>query len=305
MPIGPISTVQFPVSKSPYMVTIRDKSRNSGLTSVRFLDEHHLVCCDFNARTIYLVHFDTNDGWKILHQHPTLIHTGQAVQTDLMDSLGNICVVTNFNQGSLSFYSIEDGKIKFLKEVNPNSCVNAHGVRFIPGHPDLVWVSYCGIQNKCAQIIDWRSERVVQSIDLEEQAQDAAFLGPYVLQFARTDHAFKAVTSNQSAPPRPKMYTTVYLLKSPGDISQGKPVLLDEWHGDGHIDAAKEYNGRVYATNQYADTVDVFEVHKDKIYCVERLKGFEMPHGLDIRGNGLLAVTNYYDQSLRLCRITD
>ena len=304
MPTGAISKVQFPVSKSPYMVTIRDKSRNSGLTSIRFLDQHHLVCCDFNARTIYLVRFDMKNGWKIIHQHPTIIHTGQAAQTDLMDTFGNICVVTNFNQGALSFYAIEDGKIKFLKEVNPNSCVNAHGVRFPPGNSDLVWVSYCGVQNKCAQIIDWRKEQVVQSIDLEEQAQDAAFMGPYILQFARTNHAFKMVASDQT-PPRPKMYTTVYLFKTLDGFPKSKPVLLDEWHGDGHIDAAKEYRGRVYATNQYTDTVDVFEINKDKIFCIERLKGFEMPHGLDISQNGVMAVTNYYDQTLRLTRILD
>ena len=272
---------------------------------MRFLDDKLLACCDFNARTIYLVKYDQASDWKILDRRPTVTHTMQPAQTDLMDALGNIIVVTNFNEGSLSFYRIENEKIEFLKEVNPNSWVNAHGVRFIPGYPDLVWVSYCGFQNKCAQIIDWRNECVVQQIDLEEQGQDAAFLGPYILQFARTDHAYKAVSVDGVKLPRPKMYTTVYLYKTPEDIKRGKPVLLDEWHGDGHIDAAKEYKGKVYVTNQYADTVDVFEVNRNKIFCIERLRGFEMPHGVDIRKDGLMAVTNYQDQSMRLCRIIE
>ncbi|MEN9316989.1 MAG: hypothetical protein RIS35_3382 [Pseudomonadota bacterium] len=296
--------LQFPQLNQPYFVTIRDRARNSGLTSVRWIDRARLLCCDFNEKTAYLVG-RKGSSFQMIHVLPTTLANGQPAQTDLMDYRNGRMAVTNFFQGSVSLYRVANDRISFWKELNLSGFKGVHGVRFLPGHDDLIWVSYCGKANKCLQIIDIEQERVLWTVPTEEQAQDVAFLGPYAMMFARTPHITEGVLEN----PRPEalktIYATVYLFRMPSDIRCSPPVLVDTWRGEGHLDAAKEFGGLVFGANQYLDRVDVFGVDDGKVRLKGSLSGFQMPHGLDINDAGELAVTNYGDQSLRIARLRE
>jgi DNA-binding beta-propeller fold protein YncE len=62
-----------------------------------------------------------------------------------------------------------------------------------------------------------------------------------------------------------------------------------------------EHGDLVYSANQYTDAVDVFGITPDeRIEQRPSIKGFSMPHGLDIRPDGLMAVTNYGDNTVRV-----
>lgn len=301
-----MKTFTFPSFRKPYVATIRDRPRVSGLTSVRFYGEDHLVLCDFNERATYLVRLCDHGGLELIDHKPTVIRGNVACQTDLMDMRGDEFVVTNFFQGSLSFYEVRSSRIQFTKELNLNAFIYAHGVRFIPGHPDLVWISYCGPNNKCIQIVNYKTETLLHHIDLDEQAQDVAFLDAgdgnlYALQVARTPHISEGKI--RTGQPLKTMYATAYLYEVPADLENKPPVLIDTWQGAGHLDAAKEFNNQIFVANQYTDCIDVFSIASGKIAKVGQIPGFGMPHGLDIRQDGLLAVTNYSDQTLRIGKI--
>jgi len=185
-----------------------------------------------------------------------------------MDLQGDIFVVTNFFQGSLSFYEIRSSRIQFIKELNLNSFICAHGVRFIPGHPDLVWVSYCGSDNKCIQIINLRTESIIHHIPFDEQAQDVASIGVgagrlRAPQVARTPHISEGIVPKER--PLKKMYATAYLFDVPAEIATSPPVLLDKWHGKGHLDAAKKLGNKIFGANQYTDCVDIFDINGARI----------------------------------------
>lgn len=297
-----MKTYKFPQTVEPHLASIVSRVRNSGLTSCRFIDDNRMIACDFNERMSYLINFE-NDELTIIDQHPTLISDGSPVQTDLMDLKGNEFAVSNFYQGSVSFYNIVDNKIEFIREINPNTFKNLHGVRYVPNYDDLIWLTYCGIHNKCSQVVNSVTGEVIHTIQTSEQAQDVAFVANYAVVFARTDHISKGKVNPGLFDRKRRIYATAYTYELPNNLMESQPKLVATWRGKGHIDACKEQGGFIYCANQYLDTVDVFTVNeKGKLALIKQHKGFGMPHGLDILGN-TIAVTNYSDQSMRILSV--
>ncbi len=290
---------KFPVVEEPHLVTIKDKTRNSGLTSVNFVDDTRMICADFNDKLIYLTVLK-NGALEIINTHPTVISDGSCVQTDLIDFQDNLIVVSNFYQGSVGIYRLTDNEISFEQELDLNNYKGLHGVRFIPGHPGLLWLAYCGAKNKCHQIVDWQSKTVIHQIDTDQQCQDIAFINGYAVVFARTDHIKVGTASARILSKQWWMFATAYVYKVPEDLRLTEPVFISRWKGKGHLDACKAYDGEIYAANQYLDRVDVFSLSDDGRLSLSRsIEGMGMPHGLDVRNNKL-AVTNYGDQTLRI-----
>ncbi|MEP6938223.1 MAG: hypothetical protein ABI846_00545 [Rudaea sp.] len=294
-----VRVYKFPTPAPEHIAWIKDKPRNSGLTSLRFIGGERFVCCDFNEKRMYLAEF-AGSGVRILDETRTLIADGTPVQTDLLDFNGeDMLAVSNFYQGTQSYFRVSGDSLCFVEEQKPNDFHHCHGVRFVPGYADLMWVSYCDPRHKCIAIVDWRNKRVLHTLELSEQVQDVAFVGPYAFVPARTNHITR--DGNYSGP----MYVTMFLLRLPDNLYDAKPQLIDVWRGAGHLDAIKEFGDLAYAANQYTNAVDVFEVGAGgRIQLRESLQGFPMPHGLDVRGDGLLGVTNYLDNTLRVVQLS-
>ena len=290
----PGKNFRFPTPSPPHIAYIKDRPRNSGLTSLRFTTGNRFVCCDFNEKTMYLAQYD---GVKvdIVATTRTVIADGTPVQTDLLDANAEgLLVTSNFYQGTQSFFQLKGDSLAFVAEMKLNDFIRCHGVRFVPGYDDLLWITYCGKDNKAVVIADYRRQKVLHMLKMPEQMQDTAFIGPYAIAPARTNHI------KVDGPYSGEMYATVYLFAMPADLRRDPPRLIDVWRGEGHLDAMKEYDGQAYSANQYTDAIDVFGVGANE--CIEyrrALKGFWMPHGVDVRADGLLGATNYGDNSLR------
>jgi hypothetical protein len=293
-----MKSYQFPIQKKPHLATIKDKQRNSGLTSCRFYKEDLIIACDFNEHKTYLVEMGEDDI-KIIDSHSTIINSGDSVETDLMDLRGDVFLVSNFYQGSISKYLVLDKRIKFIEEIDLSpEKKNMHGVRFIPGYEDIIWVAFCGVNNKSHEIWDIKKKEVLYRFDEDEQCQDIAFIKGLAIVFARTDHIWVSEKPKWWSK-KNKMYATAYVYEI-GNLFERSPSKISEWRGEGHIDAAMEYDGAIYAANQYLDRIDVFEIDSNnKLKLLRSIPGYKMPHGLDIK-SGVLIVTNYDDQSLRV-----
>lgn len=290
-----LRTFRFSTPSTPHIAYVKDRARNSGLTSLRFVGSNRFVCCDFNEKMMYLVEL-AGSGIRIIDAIPSVIQDGTPVETDLLDFDGDRLLVTsNFYQGSQSFYELHGDKLSFVSELKLNDFIRCHGVRFVPGYDDLLWVTYCGKDNKFIVIADYRNRTILHALPMPEQMQDTAFIGTYAMAAARTNHI------KVNRPYDGEMYATVYLFRLPQNLYASSPQLLDTWRGSGHLDAMKEFGHQAYAANQYNDTVDVFGISAaERIEHRQSLRGFAMPHGLDIRSDGLMAVTNYTDNSVRL-----
>lgn len=310
------TAIAFPVP-DPHFAFVRTRRRNSGLTSVRWYDDETLFAADFSAKAVYRVCPFTDN--PIDASISTLDGSGCATSTDLMDCRGDMMVMTNFYTGEVGFYTIGRHILRFdrvicphvpgqwlrnlrslLKLVRGNSNVprrrRAHGIRFVPGYEDLLWVSYCDARVSGIEIVTSEG-RTVHSLRTPEQAQDVAFIEhdgvTYAVQAARTDHI------SADGPREVSMYATLYVYRLPDNLKQEPPLLMTTEHFSGHIDALKEFRGRVYGANQHDDCVDEFVYLPDNnsIKLLRRIEGFDMPHGIDIRHDGLMAVTNYGDKN--------
>ncbi|MCF2948183.1 hypothetical protein L0668_08705 [Paraglaciecola aquimarina] len=295
---------QFPLPKNIHYATVKDRPRNSGLTSVGFINSTHVICCDFNEKTSYYSEI-IGEKLNILDSHPTITSDGMPVQTDLIDVRKNEFVVSNFYQGSVSHYEVIDHKIKFIREINHNSFKNLHGVRFIPNYDSLLWLAYCGGNNKCHQIYDMKKNKVIHEFSTDQQCQDISFVGKYAVVFARTDHIAKGNVKLTKNSPKNTMFATAYIYELPKNIYEAPPIIKRIWKGNGHIDSTKAGpNGCIYAANQYLDRVDVLKVDQSGIMSlIQTIDGYELPHGLDIKGKEL-AVTCYQDSTLRVAELT-
>jgi hypothetical protein len=91
------------------------------------------------------------------------------------------------------------------------------------------------------------------------------------------------------------MFVTMYVYRLPLDLHKQGPELLLTQRFSGHLDALKMFDGLVYGANQHDSCIDEFEYcpKANEIKLRRRLGGSDMPHGLDIRSDGLMAVTNY------------
>jgi len=292
-------TFEFPTTKAPHLSTVKNKTRNSGLTSVCFAGGDLLLAADFNEQMVYLVSVSNGDI-TFIASHPTQDQDGTPVQTDLMDVDGDRLAVSNFYQGSVSFYRFTDRAIHFEEEMNLNEHKGLHGVRFVPGDPGLVWLTYCNPHFRRHQIVDIETRTVLHEFEVDQQCQDVAFVDGLAVVFARTNHIKKGAEKVPMFSKKARMFATAYVYRLPDDLRAAAPEFLCRWKGRGHIDATKGYGNRIYAANQYLERIDVFSVSETgQLSLRSKIKGMKMPHGLDVR-NGKLAVTNYGDQTLRV-----
>jgi hypothetical protein len=291
---------RFPEPTDPHLATVKDRVRPSGLTSVRFIEEKMLVAADFGSKKTYLV--DISSGvMSILDTHDTIISDGTPVETDLIDYRDGEFMVSNFYQGTFSRYEIRNSRIRFLREVQTSGPTNMHGLRYIPGHPRLVWLTFCNNKRPCHAIADIETGELLHYFDTDQQCQDIAFIGGHAVVFARTDHISKGEKIPAFGSRKNIMFATAYVYRLPEDLVKEPPVMFSRWKGEGHLDASKESaDGRIFCANQYLDRIDIFSLSREGILSLTgMINGFQMPHGLDILGNRL-AITNYGDQTLRL-----
>lgn len=293
-------TYGFPEPDEPHLATVKDRVRSSGLTSVRFIDDELLVAADFASKKAYLVRIFGAE-MTIVDAHDTILADGTAVETDLIDYRDGEFIVSNFYQGTFSRFDIVDQRIRFKAEVATGGPPNMHGLRYVPGYPNLVWLTWCNNKQPCHAIMDMVSGKVLHRFDTDQQCQDVAFTNGHAVVFARTDHISKG--EKVLAPDSRKniMFATAYVYRLPDNLEVDPPVQVSRWRGEGHLDASKEdAEGRILCANQYLDRIDIFDVSKDgKLSLNGVISGFSLPHGLDIRANRL-AITNYGDQTLRV-----
>lgn len=309
--LGNGEPIPFPIP-DPHYAFVGSLRRNSGLTSCRWFDANTLFAGDFAARRVYRVR--PFDDEPIADWIPTLNGKGKPTETDLMDIKGNTMVMTNFYTGEVAFYEVSAEQLKFSHTILPPTKLRnergpvrsflrqlkgkplvgrrIHGAIFVPGFEDLLWVSYCDARDKGFEIIKAGGEPV-HSMTLPEQGQDVSFLEQdgitYAIQAARTDH----ITIKE--PNEKTMYVTLFVYRLPKDLYSTEPELILTRHFPGHLDATKAYKGAIYAANQHDSCIDefIYNAQENELTLARRFTGFDMPHGLDVSPEGVVAVTNY------------
>lgn len=308
-------------------VFIGDHARFATMTSVQLVDKEHLLACHFLGRKMFLVRFSLKEqSHEILDEHPT-VFLGKDVSTDLLDYSRNrsVAVTSNFNEGSQTLYTIDldNKKIVFLREIALNSYKQCHGVRFLKfGERFLLVSTYNHPANPVVEFVDlgayWTQrsnfrnqlwtrlplglhkrlceESVVATLHCESRAQDVNRFGPYLVVLGR-ERSVSPIERYSSH----SLTTTVDLYRRE-DGARLDFKLIDRWNGYGHLDAVAVRGEKLYATNQYTNSVEIFTVDNEKIVKVDEIKEFDFPHGVSVL-NDILAVSNYGDNTISLLKI--
>ena len=296
--LEPVSWFDFPQPDEIHWATVKDRPRNSGLTSVRLIDETRVIAADFGNKRVYLARID-GDDLQILDTHSTVLADGTPVETDLIDYRDGLFVVSNFHQGTVSAYEIVDDTIRFQQEIDLGGPKNIHGVRFVPGYPNLLWATFCNRKEPQSRIFCLKTKQTLHVLPGKRQCQDVAFTGEYGVVFARTNHISAGNVKPGLFSKKNRMVAEAYIYRLPKDLNSEAPRLVRKWNGEGHIDAVMELGpGRLAAANQYLNRVDIMDVSSDgKLGLSHAITGMNFPHGLDVLGSKV-AVTNYGDQKL-------
>ena len=281
---------------------IGDIKRLATATSVCFINKNYICVCHLVGMKMYLYKFDYDKKEYNLISTINTTYNGKLAITDLMDSNKKDLIITsNFRLGTQTIYKIINNKLYHYKDVqNMNKTAQfCHGVKFHPTNPYII--AYTGNKIFNVTFMDYSKNEILQQID-------------YIKTYAPKDIAF--VDEKHLL----VLYTNSQVLKKPTDITYRSRIVyyhIDLKHKimktlstidipDSHGDNIIVHKNVIFINNQIKDEVIVFYLKENKLNKLTTLCGYDKPHGLDYDPiQNLLAVTNYGDNSIKLCKLSE
>lgn len=273
---------------------VGNRQRVATCTSVRLIDEHTLVCASLAGQAMYLVHFDLSSGTYRVIQRIDTVASGAAVCTDLLAFDGkDLLATSNCEDSSVSFYRLAGNRIQYESELRMEGSDGGfcHGVAFVPDS-DLICVA---IQSGGQSLQLWSRTsgvRVARYVDPHGMPKDAVFVAPKTLLalFSEAASANKMENTFRSK---------IALVEFSADFRSHS--LRGEWLlQESQYDALAHSFGNVFCSSQTHDQVHCYRIGR-QIRQTQCFDGYSFPHGLDFDdARGLLAVTNYGDNSIEL-----
>jgi len=278
---------------------IGNRRRLATCTGVSLLGPDRLVATSLVAQRMYLIRFDVASGG---HAVECVIPTragGQDVCTDLVDFDGADRLVTsNCEQGSVSLYRLDGRTLRHERDlVIPEPRAFSHGVKFTPSGTAI-----CTATPNRARFLYFLARddgRLLYKFgDGDWKVKDCAFVSDGVMLVL---YAGSAVTATATETASDSKLAIVSL-----DLAGSRHEVLHELTFPGHTDSCAFAEGRGFVTNGTRDQVMVFAVAEGQLALTATLDGFSIPHGIDVDPQaGLLAVTNYGDNSVTIRHLAD
>jgi glycosyltransferase involved in cell wall biosynthesis len=277
---------------------VGNRARLAHCTSVRFLDESHLVTASLLGRELYLVRVDLASGTGEVVQSIVTTAGERDVSVDLLDVDGVGRVVTaNCEASSVSLYRTNIDGLRYERSfaIDPATNPYCHGAAFVPGRPELV----------CAAITTVVPR--VEFIDVEGGPRPPAFVQdgwlPKALAFVDGRLLVASVRRNVGQDPRMGHTAQVALVAL--DEGTGAHRILDTCELPGSsVDSCHAHSSSVYVSDQMNDAVLVFDIVDDRLCRRPDLLGFSFPHDAALSPSGtLLAVANYGPNEVRVRRL--
>lgn len=268
------------------LLYVASRGRYATATSVRFLDPGSLVCCSLLGQKMYLIRFYLHSGsYRIVHSIDTIFE-GKSTPTDLCDTDGNGLVITsNCSHGSVSLYRCTDDRITFVRDL-PLDLDIVHGVKFVAPGIAAITVTH---GERGVHFIDIETMERILYIASEWRTKDVCFISDTRL----------AVLTADGAPAREQQggYDSCISLVDFNLRERSYRTVAQAVNRDGQLDACVLHDDKLYVTDQAGDCVWIH--HPGDLRRLGEIRGFDMPHGIDIR-HGLMAVTNYGSNTVEI-----
>jgi hypothetical protein len=273
---------------------VGDRKRLATCTGVRIVDANHIVCSSLAGQQIYLWRRTAGgDNWVVIDSVNTTYY-GERVCTDLIDHDDGFFITSNCAENSVSLYRLVGHRLLHAQDypINDPDTGFCHGAAFVPGGRLLCATTQTKGRN--IYLLCRQSGAVVYRFSDEDWLpKDVAFLDSSKLLIGYTRaHAGKEPTTATGS-----KFALVSLAEDYRShrVEWESPVALAQ------IDSISHSFGELMVTAQNNDAVHRFILRPDGLDHAEKLTGFNFPHGVDLdRAAGILAVTNYGDNTLEL-----
>lgn len=229
--------------------------------------------------------------------------------TDLLDFNGkDLLLTSNMWQATQTLYKIEGHRIEYLKTV-PRATAErkfCHGAAFHPTQHGIIGTANFDVSQ--VEIVDYEREKLLLLIPFPQgvKPKDLTWINDNHLMVAHTtsdvvDHATDHI---------PRSGLALYRIEAD---YQGYQLVAEEFIEDSHSDAVIFCDGLVFTGNQPSGEIHIYRLFQEgNAPCVWRfthvasLGGYPDPHGIAFhKDTGLLAVTNYGDNTVRICPVPD
>jgi hypothetical protein len=266
---------------------IKDRKRLATMTSVKILDENTLTGCSFVGRKIYLTRFDRKKKTYSMLDSINTTYAGETTETDLCDadSQGNI-ITSNFYLGTFTHYRRVGDKLEFVRDLPFSLGGAVHGVKFYSD--DIIAVTVTKGPTG-VHFLNIKTLEPVLHVEFPVKTQDACIL---------SDNKMLMLAAHGT--PKSKVGSMYHSTVSIVDFDLNKKtytIVKTKECGLGHFDCATYHNGKVFLTDQFNDCVKV--MNPETLDMVDSIKGFDFPHGIDIKYN-MLAVSNYGNNTIQI-----
>lgn len=292
-----------------YTLYIRQESVRACATGVVFVASKRIAVVDLAGCSLYLYDIDMDAGRvELLDSRMTTDECDKRVCfSDLIDYDGDrLLVCSNMWLGSQTLYRMDGERLRALKTIPRLSAGRSfcHGVQFHPFRQHIIGTA--NFHASRVEFIDWKQERVLLSIPFPEQQS------PKDLVWIDPEHVLVVHSSSDVLPGQnltiPRSALALYRL----DIDTGTYALVaEQWIEDSHTDCVIFRGGLVFVSHQDGHKVLVYRLSPEttaagtwRFEPLAPLEGYNRPHGLAFNElTGLLAVTNYGDNSVRIRRL--
>jgi hypothetical protein len=279
---------------------VAKRKRLATATSVRFLDDHHLVASHLVGQRLFLVSFDFDAGSCTIEDEIPTTFQGRPAITDLLDVDGSGGIAaSNLHERAVSLYRIRDGKLVHERDlpIRDGSEGSCHGVRFMP--PGDVICATCITNGRFVYFLSASTGEILYRFnDGEWVPKDVCFI----------DRERLLVISCSGGPRRSSgsRYESKAALIRLDLAGQRHERVSELVLPSCHVDGCAYADGVLYFTDAVRDCIRVCRVTGDALSLEESLPGYSFPHGIDVLPSaGLMAVTNYGSSDIVITRRRD
>lgn len=281
---------------------VGNRPRLASVTAVKFISETLLVASHTVGQTLFLIEFNwfTNQ-YRVLQMIETQAH-GIRCSTDLLDYNGKDLVLSsNCEQMNASLYRLVNRRFTYLETVEIPGVKKGfcHGAKFVSWHPDWVCLATTTGDRNIA-IIEPQSQKLIYYWnDGDWKPKDICFPRPR-----------QVAIMYSMVPPRKELnaahdpyISKIQLIEIDPDFKSHN-ILSETYLTGSHLDGCHFIRNQLYLPSQMKDLVHVFKLKGHQFYHFYDIKGFNLPHGVDVdKGNKLIAVANFGDHSIYLAKL--
>jgi hypothetical protein len=269
-------------------VFIGDRGRLSTATSVALLDKNTIACAHFSGKKLYVYRFDIKkQSYEIISSIDTS-YNGESCKTDLMTSnVHGKIVTTNFFNHTCTMYQYDGKNVKHIRDLNYSAGEVVHGVKFYKN--DILAVTS---RRHSAGIHFFHVDDVNYNFIIQtpgKSVQDICFI---------SDHRLVMISTTDSPKLKSNAMWSSVIDVIDFDLECCAATLVhSKEFSNVHLDNIVLYESNLYITDQYGDSVIVYD--SSSFELIGRHTGFSFPHGIDVK-HGMMAVTNYGRNSVEI-----